>query len=194
MTRRIPHGPREVLSKPDAPPSGSDLLMRADPMGGWDAAPRLCHAWRAWETGAVSALLEWVLSPLSGADSVPARPPWQEWVWFAKDSRELDALALEMLDARVEELRSDPTLRVVIRAVDIRPGPPSPAMGLALGRVLSIWDVLVAGGVDPHRIRIIARGARWSAVERSTRTPSRGDAGGECRFRVTDSGWDQARN
>jgi hypothetical protein len=183
-----------VVGEVGAAPSGAPLFMSADRMGRGDCGARLCQAWRAWESGASSTLLGRMLSAPHRPGQLSSPPLWEDWIHFASDSWELDDLALCMLNPRIESLLDHQTRRIVISGRDTLSGPTARGMGLGLRRVLAIWNVLLARGIDPARIRITVRGARWSMIDRPTTDHGSGAFAGECRFQVTDPRWGLARN
>lgn len=194
MSNRLRLGSWPIVPDAKVRPEGTPLFISADRVAGGDRCARLCQAWRAWESGASARQLGWLLAAPHQPGSGAGPPLWEEWVYFASASCELDDLALRGLAPRIQFLKANTALRIVISGRDTLPGPSACGMGLGLRRVLAIWNVLLAFGIDPARILITVRGARWSVAETPTKPPAKGEISAECRFQVTDPRWGLARN
>jgi outer membrane protein OmpA-like peptidoglycan-associated protein len=194
MTNRFRPEPSPIHPVPGTPSGGTSHVLSTDEAGGKEGRIRLFQAWQAWESGESSTRLSQALSAPRWPGPVAGTPMWEDWVWFATGASKLDALSTRMLDSRIEWLRTNTSPRIVINGRDIAPGQSELDMGLALRRVLAIWDVLLAHHIDPDRIRITVRGDRWSMADLPGRAIGAGDRAGECRFRVTDPRWLLARN
>lgn len=154
----------------------------------------LCEAWRGWEAGTRSEFLNWFLFSPHGRSSTPEPAVLEDWICFQNGSAELNERTRASLDDRMELLRGDPGLRIVIGGLASRAGTIAHDMRLGLRRVISIRTFLLAAGADPDRIGIALRGSGWSVTERSAGPQDSASGGGEWRIQVTDPLWTLARN
>jgi outer membrane protein OmpA-like peptidoglycan-associated protein len=183
-------------AQPDQRPplAGTSLTMRATRVGAGVGATGLCETWRGWEAGTSSEFLNWFLFTPHERSSTGDPAVAEDWICFNEDRSALDGRARAILGDRLELLRANPTIRIVIGGLAGRRDSIARGMRLGLRRILAIRTFLVDAGIDPDRIGIAVRGPGWSVTERSAEPEDSTSQGSECRLQVTDPLWTLARN
>lgn len=154
----------------------------------------LCEAWRAWEAGTSSESLNRLLFDSPGRSSATEIAVLEDWICFQDGASELDNTARAMLEGRLELVRENRAIRVVIGGLVGQARTVAHDMRLALRRITSIRGLLLAADIDPDRIGIAVRGSGWSVTEGGGGAEASPSPGGEWRLQVTDPRWTLARN
>lgn len=159
----------------------------SDPVG-------LCEAWRAWEAGTSSESLNRLLIGSPGRSSATEIAVLEDWVCFQDGASELDDTARAVLGGRLELVRENRAIRVVIGGLVGQAGTVAHGMRLGLRRITSIRSFLVKADIDPDRIGIAVRGPGWSVTEGGGGAEAPTSPDREWRLQVTDPHWTLARN
>ena len=154
----------------------------------------LCEAWRAWGAGTSSESLNRLLFAPPGRSSAAAIFVLEDWICFRDGASELDESARATIEGRLELLRADRALRVVIGGLVGQASTVAHGMRLGLRRITSIRSFLLKADIDPDRIGIAVRGSGWSVTEGAGGAEASLSPGSEWRLQVTDPRWTLATN
>jgi outer membrane protein OmpA-like peptidoglycan-associated protein len=157
-------------------------------------AAGLCEAWRAWEAGTSSEFLNRLLFDCPGRSSATEIAVLEDWICFRDGASELDSSARALIEGRLELLRANHAIRVVIGGLVGQASTVAHGMRLGLRRITSIRSFLLTADIDPDRIGIAVRGSGWSVTEGGGGAEASPRPGSEWRLQVTDPRWTLARN